>query len=169
MDTVVVSERERERAYAHKDSEVMETQTRCQDRSQRRPGRRRGGRVDWHASAENLWKVVRAALGLVHGEGGGADGLDPCGVARRVLRTRQSVSRTRARRTMDAHLPGHDARVPPLALSLRDAGSERRGVHVAVARIGGRSGLADDKLVQFDTMTCNLEQCGFWPGACRSE
>lgn len=39
---------------------------------------------------ENVWKVVKAALGLVHGEGGGTDGLDPCGVTRRVLQRHSS-------------------------------------------------------------------------------
>ena len=39
---------------------------------------------------ENVRKVVKAALGLVHGEGGGTDGLDPCGVTRRVLQKHSS-------------------------------------------------------------------------------
>ena len=67
-----------------------ETQTRCQDRSQRRRGRRRGGAWTCTRPRENVWKVVKAALGLVHGEGGGTDGLDPCGVTRRVLQRHSS-------------------------------------------------------------------------------
>lgn len=98
-DADVVSERERERAYADNDSDDDERDAKKPDarigRSAVLDGAPTGA---WTCARPQkcVWKVVKAALGLVHGEGGGTDGLDPCRVTRGVLQTTPSASRAYA-------------------------------------------------------------------------
>ena len=61
------------------------------------------------------------------------------------------------RKREQAYLEDHDAGVPALGLGLLHARSKRGRGDEAVGRVGGGAGLADDELLEVDTVLLDLE------------
>ena len=61
---------------------------------------------------------------------------------------------------MSTHLPNHSTSVPVLGLGLLQAAGERSGVHKAVGCILGSCRLADDELVDVESVRRDLEERG---------
>ena len=90
------------------------------------------------------------------GPGGGADSADPgCGGVGELPDHDASVCEIFV--SICAHHGRHRPLTPALVLGLGDTARERGSVHVAVARIASGRGLADDELVQSDSVTGDLK------------